>query len=155
MYSVLIKHLYLQGQSYRFSSSHVQMWELDQKEGWAPKNWCFQIVVLEKTLESPLDSKEIKAVKSKGSQPWIFIARTDGVIEIPVLWPPDVKSWLIGKEPDTRKDQGQEKQVTENSMVGWHHRLNGHEFEQTPRASEGQGSLAYSSPWGRKDSDTT
>ena len=117
-------------QSYGFSSGHVWMWELDYKESWAPKNWCFLTVVLEKTLESPLDCKEIKPVNPKRYQSWIFIGRTDADTEAPILWPPDVKNWLIGKEPDAGKDWGQEeKQTTEDEMVGWHHRLNGHEFE--------------------------
>ena len=121
----------LYSQSYGFSSSHVWMWELDHKEGWAPKNWCFWIVVLEKTLESPLDST-IKSVNVKGNQPWIFIGRTDAEAEAPILWPPDVKKWLIGKDPDAGKDWGQkEKEGTKDMMVGWHHRLNGCEFEQT------------------------
>ena len=109
------------------------MWEWDHKEGWALKNWCFQIVVLEKTLESPLDSKEIKPVNSKGNQPWIFMGRTDAKAEAPVLKPPDAKSLLIGKDPDAEKDWGQEKKgVTKDEMVGWHPWLNGHELEQTP-----------------------
>ena len=116
-------------QSYVFSSSHVWMWKLDHKEDWVPKNWYFQTVVLEKILESPLDCKEIKP---KGNQPWIFIGRTDAEAEASLLWPPDVKSWLIGKDPDAGKDWRQEKRVAEDEMVGWHHRLNGHEFQQTP-----------------------
>ena len=105
------------------------MWELDDKEGWAPMNWCFQIVVLEKTFESPLDSKEVKPVNPKGNQLWLFIGRTD--TEALILWPPDVKSPLIGKDPDAGKDWGQEeKGATEDEMVGWHHQINGHEFEQ-------------------------
>ena len=121
--------------------SHVWMWELDCKEGWAPKNWCFQIVVLEKTVESPLDSKKIKPVNPKGNQLWIFIGKTDA--EAPILWPCDVKFWLLGKDPDAGKDWGQEeKEVTEDEMVGWRHWLNGHEFEQTLEDTEGQGSLA-------------
>ena len=101
------------------------MWELDHKEGWASKNWCFWIVVLEKTLESPLDCKEIQPVHPKGNQSWIFIGRTDAEAETPVVWPPDVK-WLIWKDPDVGKDWGQEeKGMTEDKMVGWHHRLNG------------------------------
>ena len=105
-------------QSYGFSSDHVWMWELDYKKSWAPKNWCFWTVVLEKTLESPLDCKEIKPVHTKGNQSWIFIGRTDA--EAPVLWPPDVKSWLIGKDSDAGKDWGQEeKKATEDEMVGW------------------------------------
>ena len=107
-------------QSYGFSGSHVQMWELDHKEGWAPKNWCFWTVVLKKTLESLLDSKEIKRVSSKGNQPWIFILKTEA--EVPIIWPSDVKSQLIGKDPDAGKDWGQEgKWATENEMLGWHH----------------------------------
>ena len=111
----------------------------DHKEGWAPKNWCFWIVLLEKTLQSPLDSKEIKPVNPKGNQPWIFIGRTDAEAEAPILWPSDVKSWLIRKAPDTGKDWRQEeKGMTEDEMVVWNHWLNGHEFEQTPGDSEGR-----------------
>ena len=118
------------------------MWELDHKEGWAPKNWCFRTVVLEKTLESPLDSKEIKLVNPKGNQPWIFFGRTDAEAEAPILCPPAAKSGFIGKDPDAGKDWRQEeKGTTEDEMVGWHHWLNGHEFEQAPGDSEGQGSL--------------
>ena len=113
-------------QSYGFSSSHLWMWELDYKESWAPKNWSFWIVVLEKTLESPLDCKEIQPVHPKGKQSWIFIGSTDAEAETPVLWPPDAKNWLIGKDPDAGKDWRQEKK---DDMVGWHHQLNGHEFE--------------------------
>ena len=117
-------------QSYGFSSSHVWMWNLDHKEDWALKNWCFGIVVLEKTLESPLDSKEIKPVNTKGNQPSLFFGRTNAEAEAPRLWPPDAKSQLIGKNPDTGKDWGQEeKGTTEEEMVGWHHWLNGHENE--------------------------
>ena len=109
---------------------HVWLWELDYKKGWAPKNWYFWIVMLEKTLESPLDSKEIKPVNVKGNQQWIFIGRTDAEAEAPILWPPDVKSRLVGKDPDARKYWRQEeKGMTEDEMVRWHHRLNGHEFE--------------------------
>ena len=125
------------------------MWELDHKEGWALKNWCFWTIVLEKTLESPLDCKEIKPVHPKRNQPWMFIGRTDA--EAPILWPPDAKSQLIGKDPDAGKDWRQEeKGTTEDEMVGWHYWLNGHEFEQAPGVGEGQGSLAYCSPWGRR-----
>ena len=114
------------------------MWELDHKKGWALKNWCFWTVVLEKTLESPLDCKEIKPVNPKGNQPWIFIGRTDA--EAPIFWPPDVKNWLIGKDRDAGKDWRQEeKGKTEDKMVGWHHWLNGHEFEQSLGHGEGQG----------------
>ena len=119
------------------------MWELDHKEDWAPKDWYFPTVVLEKTVESPLGSKEIQPVHPKGNQPWIFIGRTDAEAEAPILWPPDAKSWLIGKDPDAGKDwQQEEKRVTENEMVGWYHSLNGYEFEQTLGDDEGQGSLA-------------
>ena len=123
-----------------FSSSYVQMWELDHKEGWVPKNWCFPVVP-EKILESPLDGKEIKPVSSKGNQPLIFIERSDDEAEAPILWPSDVKIWLIGKDPVAGNDWRQkEKRVTEDEMVSQHHELNGHEFEQTPGDSEGQGS---------------
>ena len=116
-------------QSYGFSSSHVWMWELDHKEGWALKNWCFWIVMLEKTLESPLDCKEIQPVHPKGNQSWVFIGRTDVEAETPILWPPDAKRWLIGKDPDAGKDwRWEEKGMTEDEIAGWHHRLNGHEF---------------------------
>ena len=120
----------LSSQRYSFSSSHVLMWELDHKESWAPKNWCFWTVVLKKTLESPLDCKEMQPVHPKGNQPWIFIGRTDAEAETPVLWPPNVKNWLIWKDPDTGKDWRQEeKGTTEDDMVGWHHRLDEHEFK--------------------------
>ena len=109
-------------QNYDFSSSHVWMWELDHKESWTPKNWCIWTVVLKRTLESPLDSKEIKSVKPKGNQSWIFIGRTDAGAEVPIIWPPDVKNWLTGKDPDAGKDWRQEeKGTTEDEMVGWHH----------------------------------
>ena len=109
-------------QSYSFSSSHVWMWELDHKEGWAPKNWCFWTVVLEKTLESPLDCKEIQPVHPKGNQFWIFFAGTDAKAKAPILWPPDAKSWLTGKDPDAGKDwRCEEKGTTEDEMVRWHH----------------------------------
>ena len=131
------------------------MWELDHKQGWASKNWCLlQTVVLEKTLESPLDCKEIKPVDPKGNQPWILIAGTDA--EASILWPPDVKSWLTGKDPDAGKDWGhEEKGMTEDEMIGLYHQLNGHEFEQTVGDSERQGSLACCSPWSLKDWDAT
>ena len=132
------------------------MWELDHKESWALKNWCFWTVVLEKTLESPLDSKEIKPVNPKGNQSWIFIGRTYAKAEAPIHWPPDAKIWLIGKDPDTGKDWRQEEKGTaEDEMVGWHHRLDGPKFEQALRAGDRQGSLACSSPWGHKESDMT
>ena len=138
-------------QNYGFSSSHVLMWELNHKDGWALKNWCFQTVVLEKTLYSPLDSEEIKPVCPKGNQLWIFTGRTDAEAEAPILWPPDAKSWLIGTDPDTGKDWGQEeKQGTEDEVVGWHHWLDGHELKQTPGDGDGQGSLVCCSPWGHR-----
>ena len=115
-------------QGYGFSSSHIWMWELDYKESWALKNWCFWTVVLEKTLESPLDCKEIQPVH-KGNKSWIFTGRTDAKAETPRLWLPDAKSWLIVKDPDAGKDWRQEKGTTEDKMAGWHHRLSGHELE--------------------------
>ena len=126
-------------QIYGFSSSHVQMWELTIKKAeWAPKDWCFRTVVLEKTLESPLDCKEIQPVNPKGNLSWIFIGRTDAEAEALILWPPDVKNWLTGKDPDARKDWGQEeKGVKEDEMVVWHHQLNEHEFEQASWDREG------------------
>ena len=144
-------------QGYGFSSSHVWMWELDCKESWMPKNWCFWTVVLEKTLESSWDSKDIQPVHPKENQSWVLIGRTDAEAETSVLWPPDVKNWLIGKDPDAdEKDWRQEeKGITEDEMVGWYHRLDGHEFEQAMGVGDGQGSLACCSPWGRKESDTT
>ena len=125
-------------------------------ESWAQKNWCFWTVVLEKTLKSPLDCKEIQPVNPKGNQSWIFIGRTDAEAETPILWPPDAKNWLTGKDPDAGKDWRQEeKGTTEDEMVGWHHRLDGHEFEQAPGVGVGQGNLECCSPWGHKESDTT
>ena len=132
------------------------MWELDHKESWAPKSWCFWTLVLEKTLESPLDCKEIQPVHLKGDQSWVFIGRTDAEAETSILWPTDVKSWLIGKDPDVGRDWGQEeKGRTEDEMAGWHHRLSGHEFEWTPGVGDGQGGLACCDSWGCKESDTT
>jgi len=120
----------LSSQSHGFSSSHGWMWELDYKESWAPKDWCFWTVVLEKTLESPLDCKEIQPVHPKGNQSWISIGRTDTKAETPILWPPDGKNWLLWKDPEAGKDwRREEKGTTEDEMVGWHHRLYGHEFE--------------------------
>ena len=127
--------------------------ELDHKEGWGPKNWSFWTVVLEKTLESPLDCKEIKPVDPKGNQYWIFIGRTDA--EAPILWPPDVKNWLTGKDPDAGQDWRQEKGTREDEMVGRHRRLDGNEFEQALGVGDGQGSLASCSPWVRKELDMT
>ena len=143
-------------QSYGFSSSHRWMWELDHKASWVPKNWCFWTVVLEKTLESPLDCKEIQPVNRKGNQSWIFTGRTDAEAEAPILWPPDVKNWLLGEDSDAGKDWRQEeKGMKEDEMVGWHHQLYGHECEQALGVGDGQGSLVCCSPWGCKESDTT
>ena len=140
------------------SSSHGWMWELDykHKESWVPKNWYFRTVVLEKTLESPLDCKEIKPVNRKGNQSWIFTEKTDAETETPKLWPPDAKNWLIWKDPDAdvkiimlnSKTWRGKKGTTEDEMIEWHHWLDGHEFEQAPGAGDGQGSLACCSPWG-------
>ena len=118
-------------QGYGFSISHVWMWELDCEESWAPKTWCFWTVVLEKTLESPLDCKEIQPVHSEGDQPWMFFGRNDAKAESLVLWPPHAENWLIGKDSDAGRDWGQEKGTTEDEMAGWHHRLDGCEFEWT------------------------
>ena len=132
------------------------MWELDCKESWALKNWCFWTVVLEKTLESPLDCKEIQPVHPKGHQSWVFTGRTDVEAETPVLRPPDVESWLIGKDPDVGKDcRQEEKGTTEDEMGGWHHRLDGPGFRWTPGVGDGQGGLACCGSWGCKESDTT
>ena len=148
--------LCLSSQSYSFSSSHVWMWELDYKESWVPKNWCFWTVVLEKTLESPLDCKEIQPVHPKGDQSWVFFGRNDAKAETPVLGPPHAKSWLIGKDSDAGRDWVQEeKGTTEDEMAGWHHRLDGCEFEWTPGVGDGQGGLACCDSWSRKESDTT
>jgi len=142
-------------QSYGFSSGHVWMWELDHKESWAPKNWCFWTVVLEKTLESPLDCKEIKPVNSKGNQSWIFIGRTDADTEAPIIWPPDGKSCLTGKDPDAGKklktgegdDRGWNDWMASLTQWAW--------VWASSRDGEAQGSLVFCSPWGRKESDTT
>ena len=143
-------------QSYGFSSSHVWMWKLDHKEGWVLKNWCFWTVVLERTLESLLVSKEIKPANPKGNQTWIFIGRTDAKAEAPILQPPDVKNQLTGKDSDAGKDWRQEEKGTaEDEMVGWHHWLNGHEFQQTLGDGEGQRSLACCIPWSLKQLDMT
>ena len=132
------------------------MWELDCEEGWAPKNWCFWTVVLKKALESPLDCKEIQPVHSEGDEPWDFFGRNDAKAEAPVLWPPDAKSWLIGKDSDAGRDWGQEeKGMTQDEMAGWHHGLDGRESEWTLRDGDGQGGLARCDSWGRKELDTT
>ena len=128
---------------------------LGRKEGWAPKNWCFWIVVLEKTLESPLDYTEIQLINPNGNQPWILFGRTDAKAEAPILWPPDSKSWLTGKDPDAGKDWRREKRMADNEMVRYHHRFNEHELEQTLGGSGGQGSLACCSPWSFEESDMT
>ena len=132
------------------------MWELDCEEGWAPKNWCFWTVVLDKTLESPLDSKEIQPVHFKGDQSWVFFGRNDAKAETPVRWPSHAKSWLIGKDPDAERVwEQEEKWMTEDEMAGWRHRPNGREFEWTPRVGDGQGGLVCCDSWGHKESDTT
>ena len=132
------------------------MWELDCEESWAPKNWCFWTVVLEETLESPLDCKEIQPVHPKGDQSWVFIGRTDVEAETPILWPPDAKIWLIGKDPDAGRDWGQEeKGTTEDEMAGWHHGLNGHEFGKIQGVGDGQRGLACCYSWGCKELDMT
>ena len=142
--------------SYGFPRSHVWMWELDYKESWVPKNWCSWTVVMEKTLESSLDCKEIKPVHPKGNQSWIFIGRPDAEAETPILWPSDVKSWLIGKDPDAGNDWRQEeKEMTEDEMVGWHHWPDGHDFQQALGVGDGQGGLACYSPWVHKELDMT
>ena len=143
-------------QGYGFSSSHVWIWELDCEESWEPKNWFFWTVVLEKTLETPLDCKEIQPVYPKGDQSWVFIGGTEVEAEAPILWPPDVKSWLTGKDPDAGRDWGQEeKGTTENEVFGCHHWLDGHGFGWTLGVGDGQGGLAFCDSWGRKESDTT
>ena len=132
------------------------MWELDYEESWELKNWYFWTVVLEKTLERPLNCKEIQPVHPKWDQSWVFIGRTDGEAETPVLLPPHVKSWLIGKDPDAGRDRGQEEKGTiEDEMAGWPQWLNGHESEWTPGVGDGQGGLACCNSWGLKESDMT
>ena len=139
----------LSSQGYGVSSCHVWMWELDCEESWTPKNWCFWTVLLEKTLEIPLGSKEIKPVNPKGNQFRIFIGKTDAEAETPIVWPSDANSWIIRKDPDAGKDwRREEKGTTEDEMVGWHHSLNGHEFEQALGDGDRQRSLACCSPRG-------
>ena len=139
-----------------FSSSHVWMWELDYKESWALKNRFFWTVVLEETLESPLDCKEIQPVHPKGDQSWTFIGRTNAEAKTPIHWPSDAKNWLIGKDPYPGTDWRQEeKGIKKYEMIGWHHQLNGYEFEQTPGVRDGQESLACCSSWGHKELDMT
>ena len=149
------KGLYSQG--YGFPSGQVRLWELDHKEGGVLKSWCLQTMVLEKTSESPLDSKEIKAVNPKGnSVSWILIGRTDAGVETPVFWSSDANSRLTGQAPDAGKDwQQKEKRASEDEMGGWHHQFNGHELGHTPRDGEGQRGLTCCSPWGLKESDMT
>ena len=143
----------LSSQGYDFSCSHVWMWELDCEESSVLKNWCFWTVVLEKTLESPLDCKEIQPVRPKGDQSWVFFGRNNAKAETPILWPPHAKSW---QDPDAGKDWGWEKKgTTEDEMAGWHHQLNRREFEWTRGVGDGQGGLACCDSWGRKESDMT
>ena len=157
-------HVHWVGDAIRFSavsifllySKVIQLWELDYKESWALKNWCFWTVVLEKTLESPLDCKEIQPIHPKGDKSWVFIGRTEVEAETPILWPPDAKSWLIGKDLDAGKDWRQEeKGTTEDEMAGWHHRLDGCESKWTLGVGNGQRGLACCGSWGRKEWDTT
>ena len=132
------------------------MWESDYNESWALNNWCFWTVVLEKTLESPWDCKEIQPVHPKGDQSWVFTGRTDAEAAAPIFWPPDVKNWLNRRDPDAGNDWRQEEtRTTEDKMVGWHHRLNGHEFEEALGVGDGQGNLVCCNPWGCKESDMT
>ena len=147
----------MSSQGYGFSSSHVWMWELDYKESWALKNWCFWTVVLEKTLESLLDSKEIKLVHHKGDKFWVFIGRTDAEAEAPILWPPDAKNWLIWKDPDAGIDWGQEKNgTTEDEMVGWYPLPTHWTWVWvTPGVGDGQGGLECCGSWGCNKSDMT
>ena len=142
-------------QSYGFSSSHVWVWELDNKKDWEPKNWCLWTVALKKTLDSPLDSKGIKPVNPKGNQPWIFIGRTSAEARAPILMAKPDMNWLIWRDPDAGKDWGQKEETTEYEMFWWHHWLDGHELEQILGDDKGQGSLACCSPWGHKESDPT
>ena len=150
-------------QGYGFSSGHVWIWELEYKESWVPKNWCFWTVVLEKILESPLDCKEIQPVYPKGDPSWVFIRKTDAKAETQILWPHHARSWLIGKDSDAGRDWEQEEKGTrmrwggwgEDEVAGWHHWLNGRESVWTPGVGDGQGGLAYCDSWGRKELDTT
>ena len=142
-------------QGYGFCRGHVWMWELDCEESWALKNWCFWTVVLEETLDSPLDCKKIQPVHPKGDQSWMFIGRTDTEAETPILWPPHAKSWLTGKDPDVGRDwEQEEKGTTEDEMAGWYHWLDAHEFGWTPGVGDWQGRLACCDSWGHKELDT-
>ena len=146
----------LSSQSFGFPSSDVWMWDLDCKESWAPNTWCFWTVTLEKTLESLLDCKEIYPVHLKGNQSCIFMGRIDAEAETPILWPPDVRNWLTWNDSDAGKDwRLEQKGTTEDELVGWHHRLSGHEFEQALGVGDGQGGLACCSPWDWKEWDRT
>ena len=140
-----------------FSSGHVWVWELDYKESGPPKNWCFWTVVLEKTFESPLDCKRSnQSILKEIDQSWVFIGMTDAEAETPILWPPHAKSWLIWKDPDSGKNWGQEeKGTTEDEVIGWHHRLDGHGFGWTLEIGDGQGGLVCCGSWGHRESDTT
>ena len=159
MYNIITFKNVFQYQTAKFNNAKLQLllhWEWDCEESWAPRNWCFWTAVLEKTLESPLDCKEIQPVHPKGDQSWVFIGRADAEAETPILWPPHAKSWLTGKDPDSGRDWGQEeKGTTEDEMAGWHHRLDGREFEWTPGVGDGQGGLACCDSWGHTESDTT
>ena len=151
----------IHSQSYGFSSSHAWMWQFNRefdslKKTWVPRHWCFQIVVLEETFESPLNCKDIKPINPKGNQTWVFFERTDAEAEVPIPWPHDKKSWLIRKDPDAGKDWRQkEKNVGKDEMVTWHHQLSGHEVEQTPGTSEWEGSLKCCGSWHHKELDMT
>ena len=143
-------------QGYDFFSGHVWMWVLDCEESWVPKNLCFWTVVLEKTLESPLNCKEIQSVHPKGDQSWVFFGRNDAKAETPILWPPDVKNSIMWKDSDAGKDWGQEeKGTTEGEMVGWYYQLDGHEFGWTRGVGDGQAGLSCCSSWVCKQSDMT
>ena len=141
---------------YNLNAIIVRIWDLDHKDGWFLKNWCFWAVVLEKTLESPLNCKGVQPVHSKGDQSWVFIGRNDAKAETSILWPPHAKSWLIGKDFDAGRDWGQEKKgTTQDEMAGWHHQLDGRESEWTLGVGDGQGGLACCDSWCCKESDTT
>ena len=143
----------IEGRSWGYSSSHVRTWQLDHKEDWMPKNWCFWAVVLEKTIESPFDDKEIEQVHPKWNQCWIIIGRTNAEAEALILWPPDMKNWLIKKDSNAGEDGRQEKGMTKNEMIGWCHPLDGYGFEQTLGVSNGQGDLVCCRLWGHREWD--
>ena len=155
IYSI-IHYSFIICQEFSRPSGHVWMWELYCKESWVQKNSCFWTLMLEKTLENPLDCKEIQQVHPKGNQTWIFIGRTHAEAETPIIWPPEAKNWLIWKDPDAGKDWGlEEKGTAVDEMVGWHHWLDVREFEWSLGVGDGQGGLVCCSPWGHKESDTT